>query len=102
MDVEGGELNVLRGAHQLLTREPRPVFLCELSDRRTAWWGFPASEIYRHFKGLDFRLYSVLPSGELSPSPLRERYDENLVAVPLERGDYLGDKVTLSGSRVVS
>jgi hypothetical protein len=92
MDVEGGELDVLRGARQLLTQEPRPVFLCELSNRRTSWWGYPAREIYEHFRAFHFQLYSVLPSGDLRPSPLRDDFDENLVALPQEREDRLGSQ----------
>jgi FkbM family methyltransferase len=102
VDVEGGELEVLKGAHGLLTKEPRPVFLCELSDRRTVWWGYKAREIYEHFQSFHFQLDSVLSSGDLLTSPLRDDFDENLVAILWERGDALRDELLLSMPRGAS
>src|SRR5260221_5026119 len=39
LDVEGAEIEVLRGATRLLQADKRPVILAEVQDRRTApWW----------------------------------------------------------------
>ena len=45
LDVEGAELDVLKGATQLLRTAPRPVFLVEVYDIRTEPWGYKAREI---------------------------------------------------------
>ena len=44
MDVEGGELSVLKGAAAFF-RAVRPVLLCEIEDARIAPWGYNGREI---------------------------------------------------------
>src|SRR5208283_1731453 len=63
MDVEGGELGVLRGAPDLLERRPRPCVLAEISDFRTKSWGYAASEILRFLEGRQFHWFSLRPEG---------------------------------------
>src|SRR5258708_8062722 len=45
LDVEGSELDVLKGALGLLQAIPRPVLLVEVYDIRTQPWGYKAREI---------------------------------------------------------
>ena len=45
LDVEGAELDVLKGADLLLNRRPRPVILAEVQDVRTQPWGYRARDI---------------------------------------------------------
>jgi len=86
MDIEGGELDVLKGATTLTTRGPRPVFLCELLDKRTRPWGYRAQETLTHLEKLGFRWFSLSSEGRLGAMPGRlAEMDGNFVAVPEER-----------------
>src|SRR5882762_5614149 len=86
LDVEGGELEVLRGAGQLLRSPDRPVILAEVEDIRTAAWGYRAEEVIRYLDGLGFRWYGLTEIGGLMPLDTSARsYDRNYVACPEER-----------------
>jgi len=90
MDVEGGELAVLKGATALLGRYPRPVFLCEVEDARTKPWGYEATEIVEFLSHLDYEWFLPTANGCLSVSPSEQTsYQTNLVAVPKERRSQL-------------
>jgi FkbM family methyltransferase len=86
MDVEGAELNVLKGAGELLAKSPRPVWLIELFDMRTAPWGYAAREVVQLLAKRGYRWYEIQLDGSLTPVEAdRDVYDANLVAVPPER-----------------
>jgi FkbM family methyltransferase len=87
LDVEGGELDVLRGGETFFQRAPRPIVLCEIADRRTKPWGYPAHRSSRSFERLGFRWYSPRTNGSLEPAniDLTKPLNENLVASPPER-----------------
>lgn len=86
MDVEGAELNVLRGAKELLGKRPRPVWLVELFDIRTAPWGYAARQVVQLLAERAYRWYEIQVDGNLTPIEAnRDVYDANLVAVPPER-----------------
>lgn len=86
IDVEGGERDVLRGAAGLMARAPRPVILIEVSDVRTAPWGYRAVEIVQYLRDLGYRWFTVSVRGLLEDAGSnREEYDANFVAVPTER-----------------
>ncbi len=85
MDVEGAELEVLKGARALLTRTPRPILMVEIQDIRTAPWGYPASFIYDFLAERGFQWFSIGTIGSLKPSEKADYYEANLVAVPEER-----------------
>jgi FkbM family methyltransferase len=85
IDVEGGELEALRGAIRLLSGANRPVVLAEVSDVHTAAWGYRAEEILQLLAGLGYQWYSVDGQGELRARVSEwgaETYDENFVAMP--------------------
>ncbi len=83
LDVEGGELDVLKGASAFLDRRPRPVFLVEVQDVRTENWGYPAKEIISFLAVRGFRWFSLLPDGSLSPLNIdSQRFEGNYVAWP--------------------
>src|SRR5580658_2066437 len=87
LDVEGAELSVLKGAHELLTKRPRPTILAEVQDVRTNPWGYEAKEIVRFLNDLDYRWYAPTAGGSLEEMDVRlEKYDGNFVAVPEEHG----------------
>jgi FkbM family methyltransferase len=86
LDVEGAELDVLRGANSLLHGSWRPVILVEVYDIRTRPWGYAANEIVRFLKNVNYCFFTVLKGGTLrAVSAELDSYDTNLVAVPLER-----------------
>ncbi len=85
IDVEGGELDLLTAAARLLRREPRPVIMCEVEDRRTMPWGYAASGIYDFLAQRNFRWFRITAGGRLHVCTREEYYAANLVAVPEER-----------------
>ena len=86
MDVEGAELEVLRGASLLLSRKPRPVWMMEVQDIRTEPWGYRAAEIFDFLVARNYNWFSVDKNGTLIPCSAPDRYRwDNLVAVPRER-----------------
>jgi FkbM family methyltransferase len=92
LDVEGAELDVLKGAEKLLHGGARPVFLVEVYDIRTRPWGYDAREIVQFLSRAGFRWFQLKTAGFVEPiSPDIDTYDMNLVAVP-EEGMHLVDK----------
>jgi FkbM family methyltransferase len=85
MDVEGGELDVFRGAERTLTQRPRPMILAEVSDRRTRPWGYAARELLAFLVTRGFSWFSVESSGALLRADLSaNEFDANYLAVPEE------------------
>lgn len=85
-DVEGGELDLFRGATNLFSRGTRPVILCELQDIRTEPWGYRANEVASFLQGLGFIWFKPVGDGKLLPLPfVGYQFDGNYVAVPQER-----------------
>lgn len=91
IDVEGGELDVLKGGIDALSRL-RPVIMCEIADIRTRQWGYRASEIYKFLAEHGYRWYRTTTEGTLQFAEPKERYDpewENLIAVPVDKNSQL-------------
>lgn len=90
LDVEGAELDALRGATRILGGVARPVVLAEVYDIRTTTWGYAAREIVRFLAELNYRWFALRENGTLEPvSAEQSSYDANLVAVPSERQEEL-------------
>jgi hypothetical protein len=88
IDVEGGEAETFRGADRLLGHL-RPSIICEVLDRVTRPWGYPAREIISQLRTYDYEWFDILPDGSLAPHPPRMEYPEvrNYLAVPREKRD---------------
>jgi FkbM family methyltransferase len=86
IDVEGGEMDVFRGAENLLRQELRPVILCELQDVRTEAWGHKARDTAAFIESFGFRWFRPLSDGSLVSS-LEDTggSERNFVAIPPER-----------------
>jgi len=84
LDVEGGELYVLRGAGNLLERVPRPIILCEILEQRTRPWGYSAELIASHLLTKKFRWFELTATGRLTPVRDDVELCGNFVAVPEE------------------
>jgi FkbM family methyltransferase len=85
MDVEGGELDVLRGARELLSRRPRPIFLIEVQDVRTEPWGYPAKEIINYLLVEKYKWFGIADGGRLGDLDVSsDKFEGNFVACPEE------------------
>lgn len=88
MDVEGGELEVLRGAAKLFQGPRLPALLLEVSDLRTAAWNYKAKEILHFLQEHGYVFFSISAEGRLVPPSYSEDYlDTNLVALPKDMCD---------------
>lgn len=88
MDVEGAELEVLKGGERSLD-DLRPVILCEVADKRTAPWGYRAWEICAFLAERDYDLYRVAEGGGIEPLGEEREMDDNVLAVPRAKRDLL-------------
>jgi hypothetical protein len=84
LDVEGGELEVLKGAIRVLSHF-RPLILCELADIRTEPWDYRSAGIYDFLAAKRYQWFSITPEGRLQHCPRKEDFHEDLLAVPGER-----------------
>jgi FkbM family methyltransferase len=85
LDIEGGELEALKGAARTLNRRPRPVMLVEVQDVRTAPWGYRAREILTCVRDARYMWFKLLPGGWLEDlDPEGEDFEGNFVACPEE------------------
>jgi FkbM family methyltransferase len=86
IDVEGGELAVLKGARSLLEREYRPIILCEVIEMRTRPWGYPGRSVIEFLDQSGFKWFDLSADGTLAPLDLGSaEFNGNFVAVPQER-----------------
>jgi hypothetical protein len=86
LDIEGAELDFLRGASRMLRGDMRPAILAEVQDFRTAPWGYPARDIVRFLSDAGYSWFALADDGSLeSISSESSFYDGNLVALPHER-----------------
>ncbi|HYL64316.1 MAG TPA: FkbM family methyltransferase [Candidatus Methylomirabilis sp.] len=94
IDVEGGELDVFRGAQNLLRQSLRPVILCELEDIRTKVWGHCARDTSAFIEAFGFHWFSPRSDGTLAaPLHIPEEEKRNLIAIPAERMDSLKEMI---------
>jgi FkbM family methyltransferase len=86
LDVEGGELDVLRGAEKTFHRL-RPVLICEVLDETTKVWGYRAREIVSLVEDAGYRWFECRVDGSLIPHEILEEYPDvkNYVAIPREK-----------------
>ena len=83
IDVEGGEIDVLKGAQKILTNSDPPIIQAEFSDRRSAQWNYKSVEIGKYLEKLGFIWFELI-QGKLSKHTLLNTYTKarNLIAVP--------------------
>jgi FkbM family methyltransferase len=85
LDVEGGELDALKGGARLFERRPRPTVLAEVQDIRTRPWGYPAIEIINYLADRGYRWFRTLGGGSVEPLDLSSvDFDGNFIACPEE------------------
>lgn len=85
LDVEGAELDVLKGASRLLQRRPRPVILAEVQDVRTLPWGYRAKDIIYHLGNQGYKWFGLSDGGCVEDLDLSANdFEGNFVAWPEE------------------
>jgi FkbM family methyltransferase len=86
LDVEGGELDVFRGAMRTLT-ELRPLIICEVFDPATRAWGYEAKEIVATLERHDFAWFEFNQDGTVMPHQAKAQYPDvrNYLAIPREK-----------------
>jgi len=87
IDVEGGELDVLKGGLGILNRL-HPVIMCELADIRTRQWGYMASDIFSLLRRYGYTGFRITPNSTLKFAEQKEKYEpdwENLIMVPKQK-----------------
>lgn len=75
IDVEGGEINVLQGASQLLSSENPPMIMTEFCDATAAGFGSSGAMLFDHFIQLGYQLYEM-PSTNNRPLQLAVRQEK--------------------------
>lgn len=98
LDVEGGEIEVLNGARQLLANS-RPIIICEVLDWVAKPWGRQARDTVIYLQNLEYSWFDFTESGDLRPHKVMDYYPDhvrNFLAVPNEK---VADLAISSGSR---
>ena len=88
IDVEGGEVDVLRGASSLMQMEESPVVICEVGDETLAGYGETGKSLRGIFSEFAYDLYEVDSTGSLvCVAPEQDRYAANYVALKVSHFD---------------
>jgi FkbM family methyltransferase len=77
IDVEGGELNVLKGAVETLSKY-RPLLYCEMYEKWTASFGYASADIFAFARSLGYSGARVIREGEVHAIQLGDRLPEGL------------------------
>ncbi len=82
IDVEGGELEVIKGAEHTL-HTLRPIIVMEMSDALQAARGFTTTEFKNLLASMGYSSHVILDDGTLKPSSVDEGHAmENVVFLP--------------------
>lgn len=83
VDVEGWELNVLKGATSVLTEPDAPVLMVEFTEKNAFTAGYYLGELYDYLVTLGYKWYSYnLKENKLIPEKKKLHYSyENLIAI---------------------
>jgi FkbM family methyltransferase len=86
VDAEGGEIEIFKGAHSLLT-SLRPLVICEVLDKVTRPWGYRARDIVERLRAYDYGWFDIFSNGDVVPHRPRNEYPDvkNYLAVPREK-----------------
>jgi FkbM family methyltransferase len=79
IDVEGGELNVLRGAASTISRH-RPFVYCEAHEKWQASFGYRPTDLLNFARSLAYAAARVFSEGKVHAISLDQRVPANLFA----------------------
>ena len=83
VDVEGAELQVLAGAHSLLSGRSKPYIVVEFSEPNQRQFGYSTSELAEYLRSLGYDLFRIVDSGVTAYEPTEnEPAAFNVLAVP--------------------
>lgn len=88
LDVEGGEIEALRGATSMLA-DLRPMLMCEVLDATTQVWGYEARDIIEFVRARGYTWFEFQEDGTIVPHAIQDHYPHvrNFLAVPQEKSD---------------
>jgi len=69
IDIEGGELLVLKGAERLLTKVDAPVILLEIAQVLCEGFGYQAKDVWDFLMARGYTMYAILRNGSIIPAP---------------------------------
>lgn len=84
IDIEGGELNALRGAHNVI-KTAKPVIVFEYSVATSNDAGYKREELTTLLKALDYSFYGLVGDTDMKPRPFNKQTAseiDNVIAVP--------------------
>ena len=85
VDVEGAEMDVIRGGMSIWKAKQRPIVFCEVNDRRTEPWGYRGRDLLQFFAELEYLFFKPSSKGLVSHE-IQEQYSfTNIVIVPEEK-----------------
>ncbi|MGB8214535.1 MAG: FkbM family methyltransferase [Anaerolineales bacterium] len=67
IDVEGGELNVLKGGRNLFSREDSPILVLEICEATLKGFGIVPNQVLNLLKEYSYNLFSIRSDGLLVP-----------------------------------
>lgn len=84
LDVEGGELEVLQGARDLLSRPSGPVILCELNDPAVAecGWQHRSVDVIHFLETQGYEWFGINERGCLCAPPGQDWICGDFVFIP--------------------
>lgn len=84
IDIEGWELNALKGGAEWLKKEKAPVLMIEFAEEHAVNSGSSCRELYSFIESLGYRLYKYEKmNNDLVPAPNLDYYYENIIAAKL-------------------
>lgn len=92
IDIEGWELNAIKGGVTCLSYENSPVLMIEFADEHARNTGGSCRELYTFLVSLNYRLfrYDKLKN-ELAHAPILDYYYENLIAT--KNADFVNERL---------
>jgi FkbM family methyltransferase len=90
-DVEGGELDILRGAQNVLDAPVGPIWQLEVQRDSTRRFGYEPEDLFRMMKAYKYDAFVVSRAGELQPFTLesnRALVENNFIFLRPDQADH--------------
>ena len=94
LDVEGGELEVLKGALHLMSSSYRPAVLVDVQEVCALSWGYRCMDLVAYLRSLGFQWFKSTRDGKLMNLPSDQtEFAGSYVAVPVERASQVAEEL---------
>jgi FkbM family methyltransferase len=77
IDVEGNELNVIKGMKRIITNNPQMILLFECGERY-AEFGYDIADVVEYLSEKNLRCFFLLPTRKLTLAPIRDTFCHNI------------------------